>query len=251
VGEFKETAEGSMPYDISNFGTDDGVVPEGSAYSRDESLRVVTECLQLESGTDKALTFTEVTNTNTTENPTARLIKGLREAGYTRPQEIDNMIAKGVGGYEAACEKFKKDVYDKENPDPELMKKQEAERKIQDKLDEEKDERESEERREKEVKKHAEDWAKREYMRRTIGGGMGMNEEEFAKRNWEKAMFEGDLMYRMLHGGSTDSRNERTEFEERMEKKKQAAMRKAREAVEGKLGDLIDKDDDDDDDDDE
>merc|ERR1719223_117666 len=239
-----------MPYDISNFGTDDGVVPEGATYSRDESLRVVTECLQLKSGTDKALTFTEVTNTNTTENPTARLIKGLREAGYTRPQEIDHMIAKGVDAYDAACKKFQQDIYDKENPDPELLKKQQEEREIQDKLDEEQAERESEERKAKEVEKHARDWAKREYMRRTIGGGMGMDEEEFAKRNWEKAMFEGDLMYRMLHGGSTDSRKERSEFEERMERKKQAAMRKARKAVEGKLG-PIDEDDDDDDDDDE
>merc|ERR1712228_616849 len=119
VGDIKETAEGSMPYDIADFGTDGGVVPEGAAYSRDESLRILTECLQLESGTDKALTFTEVANTNTTENPTARLIKGLREAGYTRPQEIDHMIAKGIDAYNAACEKFKQDIYDKENPDPE------------------------------------------------------------------------------------------------------------------------------------
>lgn len=249
VGDIKETAEGSMPYDIENFGTEGGVVPEGATYSRDEGLRLVTECLQLESGTNKALTFTECTSTNTTENIAARLVKGLREAGYTRPQEIDHMIAKGVKGYQEAIDRFAAEKEAKENPDPEILAQQQAEREKEYALTEEKEEREAAEREKKEIEKQAKDWARREYIRRSIGGGVGMTQEEFTKKHWEEAMFEGDLMYRMTHGGSTDSRTERSEFEEKMEKKKQAAMKKAREALEGKLGDLIDNDDDDDDDD--
>ena len=41
----------------------------------------------------KAFVFSEVDNVNMTE---AKLIKGLREGGYTRPQEIDHMIVKGA-----------------------------------------------------------------------------------------------------------------------------------------------------------
>jgi hypothetical protein len=68
------------------------MLPNNATYSRDESLRVLAECLGLESAANKALVFTEVDNVNATE---AKLVKGLREGGYTRPQEIDHMISKG------------------------------------------------------------------------------------------------------------------------------------------------------------
>jgi len=52
------------------------------------------------------MVFTEVELVNV--NATAvRLVKGLREGGYTRPQEIDHMIVKGVEAYETAIEEYK------------------------------------------------------------------------------------------------------------------------------------------------
>lgn len=54
---------------------------------------MITECLQLEVGVDKALSFAEVYDVNATET---KLIKGLREAGYARPQEIDHMLRDGT-----------------------------------------------------------------------------------------------------------------------------------------------------------
>lgn len=248
VGEIKEHAEGSMPYDIADFGTEGGVIPEGAVCSRDESLRLVTECLQLESGTNKALTFTEVSSTNTTENIGARLVKGLRQAGYTRPQEIDHMISKGVVAYEEAVAKYKQDKFDKENPDPELLAKEAADREKEAAIAWEKSEREFEERKQKEIEETARSWAKREYFRKSMGGNMGMTEEEYIESVWERAMFEGDLKYRMMHGGETDERKELAEFEAKQAKKKEAALRRAKEALEGKIGGVLPDDDDDDDD---
>lgn len=92
VGKIEEHAEGAFPYRYAEFGTEDGVLPDTAVYSRDEALRMVTELLQLESGVNKALSFREVYNANITE---AKLIKGLREAGYARPQEIDHMLRDG------------------------------------------------------------------------------------------------------------------------------------------------------------
>jgi len=250
VGELKETPEGSLPYDIENFGTEGGVVPEGVEYSRIESLRAVTECLQLESGANKALTFTEITNTNTTENVGARLIKGLREAGYTRAQEIDHMVSKGVTEYTAAMEKYKQDKWEKENPDPEKVAKELKERDQKDAISREKLNKEKEATRQKEVDKYATDWAKRDYFRQTMGGSVGMNEEEYVKKVWDKALLEGDIMYRQLHGGAGDARKDRADFDVRQEKKKEAALKKAKKALEGKMGDLIYTDADDDDEDD-
>ena len=94
VGKLEEHAEGKIPYKYSEFGTDDGVLESDAIFSRDEALRMVTELLQLECGANKALTFSEVYDVNATE---ARLVKGLREAGYARPQEIDHMVRVGPG----------------------------------------------------------------------------------------------------------------------------------------------------------
>jgi hypothetical protein len=63
-------------------------------------MRMISECLQLECGANKALTFSEVYDVNATE---VKLIKGLREAGYARPQEIDHMIRVGTG---VSCQKM-------------------------------------------------------------------------------------------------------------------------------------------------
>ena len=83
-----------------------------------------------------------------------------------------------------------------------------------------------------------------------MGGNMGMTEEEYIESVWERAMFEGDLKYRMMHGGETDERKELAEFEAKQEKKKEAALRRAKEALEGKIGTLLPDDDDEDDDED-
>lgn len=92
VGSISEIPEGAMPYQIKEFGTEEGLLPANATYSRDESLRAVTECLGLASGCNKAFTFAEVSNVNQTE---FKLVKGLREGGYTRPQEFDHMLTDG------------------------------------------------------------------------------------------------------------------------------------------------------------
>ena len=93
VGKLEDHDEGKIPYQFKDFGTADGVLPADAIFSRNEAMRMITETLQLNAGVGKALTFTEVYDVNATE---AKLIKGLREAGYARPQEIDHMLRNGV-----------------------------------------------------------------------------------------------------------------------------------------------------------
>ena len=92
VGTLKDHAEGRVPYQYKVFGTPEGVLPSDAIFSRDEAMRMITECLQLEVGVNKAWSFSEVTDVNATEY---KLVKGLREAGYARPQEIDHMLRIG------------------------------------------------------------------------------------------------------------------------------------------------------------
>lgn len=93
VGKLEDHDEGKIPYQFKDFGTEEGVLPADAIFSRNEAMRMITETLQLNAGFGKALSFTEVYDVNATE---AKLIKGLREAGYARPQEIDHMLRNGV-----------------------------------------------------------------------------------------------------------------------------------------------------------
>jgi len=230
VGEIGDYEEGSKPYGIRDFGTDGGIV--AGTYSRDESIRLVTTGLALNSGVNKAFSFVEV-DTNSTE---AKLVKSLREAGYTRYQEIDHMITKGISAYEKAVADYKQKKYDLENPDPEEQARLLKEREEQDRLAWEKSEQEFEERKTQEIEETARAWAKREYFRKSMGGNMGMTEEEYIESVWERAMFEGDLKYRMMHGGKTDERTELAEFLKKQEAKKANMLKKAKAALEDQLG---------------
>jgi len=242
VGKLEDHNEGSRPFRIHEFGTEDGVIAADAVYSRDESMRMITECLALGNSARKALTVTECE----TDDVAAQIVKGLRQAGYTRSQEIDHMIVKGVKAYEEAIEEYKRKKHEEENPDPEEMKRLQEERDAQAKLDWEKTEKEFDDRKKKEIEDHAKTWAKREYFRRSMGGNMGMTEEEFMESVWERAMFEGDLKYRMMHGGKTDERKELAEFLKKQEVKKEAALKKAKAKLEESLGDVLKNDDDDD-----
>jgi hypothetical protein len=100
VGKLEDHAEGKIPFKFAEFGTEEGVLPSDAIFSRDEAMRMITECLQLNAGANKAFSFSEVYNVNATE---AKLIKGLREAGYARPQEIDHMLRDGTMVKDRIC----------------------------------------------------------------------------------------------------------------------------------------------------
>lgn len=236
VGAITETPEGAVPYQIKEFGTEEGLLPANATYSRDESLRAVTECLGLSSGCNKALTFAEVYNVNQTEY---KLVKGLREGGYTRPQEFDHMLTDGPEAYEKAVEEFGTKGPPRTSYDEWIEEKQKeldassAERKAKVK-------QEYEEKKQKEIEDIAREWAKREYFRKATAGDMPYSEEEYIKSVWERALFEGDLKYRMMNGQETDERKELAEFKKKQEKKKAMMLERAKQG----LQDLLDEEDD-------
>lgn len=236
VGEITETPEGQFPYAIQEFGTEAASLNATATYSRDESLRVLAETLGLKSGEGKAMVFSEVTDVNATE---FKLVKGLREGGYTRPQEIDHMIVKGPKAYAQAIEDYKVRVPAVTPHDEWLLQKQKE-------LDEsaadrkERMKQEYEDKKQKEIEDIAREWAKREYFRKATSGDMPYSEEEYIKSVWERALFEGDLKYRMLHGQETDERKELAEFKMKQEKKKALMLERAQAS----LDEILDEEDD-------
>jgi hypothetical protein len=67
---------------------------------------------------------------------------------------------------------------------------------------------------------------------------MPYSEEEYIQSVWERALFEGDLKYRMMNGQETDERKELAEFKKKQEKKKAAMLERAKAS----LQELLDED---------
>eukprot|EP00980_Cylindrotheca_fusiformis_P026205 scaffold15514_cov129-Cylindrotheca_fusiformis.AAC.13 len=234
VGKLEDHSEGKHPYEFKEFGTSEGCLPEEAVFSRDEAMRMITECLQLEVGIDKALSVSEVYDANATE---AKLIKGLREAGYARPQEIDHMLRDGPKKYKEAI-----DIFKEKNPDHakgyyttdawwEDEKFQKSVRKSSLRLEEEKQKVKDD--RTEEIEKIAKEWAKREYFRQSMAGTVDedMSEESFTESVWERAMFEGDLVYRQMKGEVTNPDAELEDFKARQERKKRAMLKRAKDEM--------------------
>jgi len=237
----EDTPEGRCFYQYETFGSEDGVIPADSVFPRQESYRVITELLQLACGRQQALSFAQVYNSNITE---ARLIKGLREAGYARPQEIDHMIRSGPAKYKEFVDNWKE-----QNPDAsqgytsdawweqeifQSSRRKSAERdaaKEQEIVDE----------RTKEVEVIAKEWVKREYFRQSMAGTVAdtTTEEEFTEQVWERAMFEADLKYRQMNGEEVLSADaELADFKSRQERKKETMLKRAKQ----ELAELLDED---------
>lgn len=247
VGSITESPEGQIPYKLTYADdiTSDTLVPSNATYSRDESLRILSECLSLQSTSNKAIIFEEVKDVNATEY---KLIKGLREGGYTRPQELDHMVVKGAAAYAKAIEDYKVRKPAATKMDAWLEQKQKeldesaAERKARIKA-------EYDAKKQQEIEAIATEWAKREYFRKATSGDMPYSEAEYIKSVWDRAMFEGDLKYRMLHGQATDERKELAEFKKKQEKKKAMMLERAKAELDGILNDEADDDDNSDDED--
>ncbi|CAB9512724.1 expressed unknown protein [Seminavis robusta] len=238
VGKIEEHQEGSEAYRYTEFGTDDGVLPDTAVFSRDESLRMITELLQLECGKDKALCFREVYNANITE---ARLIKGLREAGYARPQEIDHMIRDGPKAYKEAVEKWKTEYPDaaKGYTSDAWWESEEFQKSV--KARQSKNEKEIQmvkDAKQEEVEKIAKEWAKREYFRESMSAdGTKLTKEEYIESVWERALFEGDLKYRETHNEDSDPQGELVDFKALQERKQVAMLKRAKQ----ELRDVLDE----------
>jgi hypothetical protein len=234
VGQLVDTAEGKVPYKYAEFTSPEGVIPKDAVFSRDEALRMITELLQLDAGINRTLSFMEV---HDKDAPEYKLIKGLRAAGYPRPTEVDFMINSGVHDYAKAIEEWKEsdgaatsDNWWEDERFQEIIKEREAERKsVYSTNDDSSAVAEIKDAKTVEIETIAKEWAKREYFRKSMEGGVGeLTEEEFIESVWDRAMFEGDLKYRQLHGEVTDEKSELQGFKERQAMKKKAMLARAK-----------------------
>jgi len=251
IGKLEDRDEGKVPYKFRDFASDvdeDATLPEDAVFSREEAMRMVTETLQLDIGAKKALTFSEVYETNVTE---AKLIKGLREAGYARCQEIDHMLRDGPKNYQKALDDFLETnpnwgdgVYatDAWWEDPKFLAQVEeakASYRRGDAVEDEEEEGEEEIKDERtlQIEKIATEWAKREFFSQSMAGTVNedMDEVEFIESVWDRAIFEGDLKYRQMNGEEPDVDAELLDFKTQQERKQQTMLKMAKEELQNVL----------------
>ena len=94
VPEWNDEPEASCAFGIVN-ATDvtDAPFGESESFSREESLRIITECLTLEKAAGKCVIASAAKDTKSLDH---MLIQGMREIGFTRLAEIEHMVTMGA-----------------------------------------------------------------------------------------------------------------------------------------------------------
>lgn len=94
VPEWNNEPEANCAFGIVNV-TDVAVEPFGDSgsFSREESLRIITESLAIDKAAGKCLVASSARDLKSLEN---MLIQGMREVGFDRLQEVEYMVTRGA-----------------------------------------------------------------------------------------------------------------------------------------------------------
>jgi hypothetical protein len=94
VPEWNDQSEALCAYGILNVTdvAESGPFVAGETFSREESLRIVTECLAIDRAAGRCLVANAFPDKKSVEN---MLIQGMRESGFSRIEEIGMMVMNG------------------------------------------------------------------------------------------------------------------------------------------------------------
>ncbi|KAL9190412.1 hypothetical protein ACHAXT_007623 [Thalassiosira profunda] len=133
-----------------------------------------------------------------------RMVRAMRETGFTQVMELDVLIEKGLEGFKA----YIADPPNKENAFTKAKSaRDEEDEKIMAILEEEtaksdaRKKAEAEEARKIEVEGIAKEWAIKEYSLRMLGGDLdqSMSEKDFMVATWDEALAEANKTYDRIH----------------------------------------------------
>jgi len=227
VPEWNNDPEAMRGFGIVNV-TDVADAPFGHSetFSREESLRLISECLAIDKAAGKCIVANVSKKTASLEN---MLIHGMREIGFSRLEEIEHMVIMGVNGYNNMISAQQQDDTTWEKATEDSKEERVAEAKTrQENIDLGRQQR-AESAKQSELEEMATQWAKREYLRKSIKRAVPVNEDDFIEIIWDRAMFEADLKYRTMQGQAVNENKERKIFREDQKKKKEDAYRSEKE----------------------
>jgi len=226
VPEWNDEPEATCAFGLVNV-TDvvDAPFAENASFSREESLRIVTECLAIDQAAGKSVVANAAKEPNSLEN---MLIVGMREIGFSRLGEIEHMVTRGTKGYnDAIAEQKESSGWEKAPVQTDEQKAATAKTKEEQILLKRQKREEAE--KQTELKAMATQWAKREYLRKNLKRRIPIKEDEFIEVIWDRAMFEADLKYRTMQGQAVSESEERQQFRDAQEAKKKDAYKQEQE----------------------
>lgn len=226
VPEWNDEPEAITAFGIVNVTdvVDETPFGEGAAasFSREESLRIITEALAIDKAAGKCVVATAAPDAKSVES---MLVQGMREIGFDRLQEVEHMITRGVKGYNDMLSTEKEGQAWEKAPEPTDEEKAFAAASKEEKMTLLRQQKQDVEK-ENELKSLAREWAKREFLRKSLKRRIPISEEEFIEIVWDRAMFEADLKYRTMSGLAVNESEERAKFKEEQKARKAAAYKK-------------------------
>ncbi|KAL7490786.1 hypothetical protein ACHAWT_000330 [Skeletonema menzelii] len=226
VPEWNDEPEAITAFGIVNVTdvVDETPFGEGAAasFSREESLRIITEALAIDTAAGKCVVATAAPDAKSVES---MLVQGMREIGFDRLQEVEHMITRGVKGYNDMLSTEKEGQAWEKAPEPTDEEKAFAAASKEEKMTLLRQQKQDVEK-ENELKSLAREWAKREFLRKSLKRRIPISEEEFIEIVWDRAMFEADLKYRTMSGLAVNESEERAKFKEEQKARKAAAYKK-------------------------
>jgi hypothetical protein len=82
-----------------------------------------------------------------------------------------------------------------------------------------------------EIEKIGREWAKREFFKESMAGTTDLKEDKYVEAVWDRALMEGELKYREMHGEKVNKDAEYSDFEERQKRKEETFLKLAKEEL--------------------
>jgi len=224
VPEWNNDPEATCAFGIVNV-TDATPLGLSETFSRAESLRLASECLAIDKTAGKCVVAIAARDANSLEN---MLIQGMREIGFNRVEEIEHMVLRGAKGYNDMIVAKNNDASWEEAPEDSEEEEAAKAKASQENIDLGRQKR-ADAVKQAELEEMATQWAKREYLRKSIKQPVPVNEDTFTEIIWDRAMFEANLKYRTMQGLAVNESEERKAFREDQKKKKEEAYRSEKE----------------------
>ncbi|EJK68613.1 hypothetical protein THAOC_10188 [Thalassiosira oceanica] len=197
----------------------------GESFSREESLRIITECLAIDKAAGKSVVANAAKDVTSLEH---MMIQGMREIGFTRIEEVEQMVSIGVKGYTDMLDEQAAEAVWEKAPEPteeELAARAQTKEQT---LLLQKQKRE-EEKKSSDISAMALEWAKKEYLRKSLKRRIPMKEPQFIELIWDRALMEADMKWRTMQGLVVNETEERRKFKEEQQRLNAEALKAEQE----------------------
>ncbi|KAL7512877.1 hypothetical protein ACHAXN_012675 [Cyclotella atomus] len=226
VPEWNDVPEAQCAYGVVN-ATDVAEVPfaAGETFSREESLRIVTECLAINGAKGKFVVANAFPDKTSVEG---MLIQSMRETGFSRIEEVGMMVMNGSKGCMQLIEDMSKPratPVDTRTPEEKAAEAAKAEQLRKERRAQMLEEQKVQERQEK-IETRARKWAEREFYRRSLRSRLEMRQDEFIQMIWDRALLEGELEMRYDDGDidPPEMEEKRRQWKEQQREKSKATL---------------------------